>query len=69
MNAKELLFLIQKSEKIDIEFKLARNKIPHSIYETICAFNNRQGGHLILGVEDKTKKIIGIDTEYIVMID
>ncbi len=65
MDKTKLLSLIQFSEKVDVEFKLAKNKLPSNIYETICAFNNRQGGHIILGVKDKNKEIIGVDTEYI----
>lgn len=33
------------------------------MYQSVCSFNNREGGHLILGVEDKTKKILGIFIE------
>ncbi len=65
MDKTKLISLIQSSEKIDVEFKLAKNKLPSSIYETICAFNNRQGGHIVLGVKDKNKEIIGVDAEYI----
>lgn len=65
MNKEKLLELIKKSEKIDIEYKLAKNKIPNSIFETICAFNNRQGGHIVLGIKDKTKEVTGVDTEHI----
>ena len=42
----ELLELIQNGEKIDVEFKLATNKLPDSIFESICAFLNKNGGHI-----------------------
>lgn len=60
----ELLELIQNGEKIDVEFKLATNKLPDSIFESICAFLNKNGGHIFLGVSDK-KEIIGVDIEAI----
>ncbi len=65
MDIAGLLGLIDGGEKVDVEFKLARDKVPHSVYETICAFNNRNGGHIILGVEDKTRTIVGVNPEVI----
>ena len=54
--------LIRKGESISIEFKECRNKLNKDVFESICAFLNRNGGDLILGVNDKGK-IIGIDPE------
>lgn len=51
--------LIAKGESLKIEFKAAQNGIPKSIYETICAFSNTQGGEILLGVTDDGE-IIGI---------
>lgn len=45
--------MINIGEKIDVEFKKAENGLNKDIYETVCSFNNRNGGHIFLGVEDK----------------
>ncbi len=44
--------LIAMGEGIEREFKTCRTSISRSVYETVCAFLNRQGGHLFLGVRD-----------------
>jgi ATP-dependent DNA helicase RecG len=44
--------LIAKGEGLNAEFKTAREELPRNIYETICAFLNRKGGHILLGVKD-----------------
>jgi ATP-dependent DNA helicase RecG len=51
---------IQKGESRKLEFK---QSLPqgNSIIRTAVAFANSGGGKLIIGIEDKTKKIIGID--------
>jgi ATP-dependent DNA helicase RecG len=48
----QLKGLIAKGEGLDIEFKACRDQLPKSIYETVCAFLNRHGGTLLLGVEN-----------------
>ena len=35
-----------------VEFKKCKGEVGHSVYETICAFLNRHGGDILLGVED-----------------
>jgi len=44
--------LLTIGENVVIEFKRAGNGPEHDTYETICAFLNRQGGDVLLGVED-----------------
>ena len=44
--------LLTKGEGIDIEFKECYFELSKSAFETICAFLNRQGGHLLLGVSN-----------------
>jgi ATP-dependent DNA helicase RecG len=56
--------IINKGEGINIEFKIAQSEVPKSIYDTICAFLNRIGGTILLGVSDKGE-IIGIDKQNI----
>lgn len=47
-----ILDLIQKGESITLEFKESRNGINRSVYETVCAFLNRHGATLLIGVND-----------------
>jgi len=49
---KYLTKLINKGEGIDLEFKTCRNQLNRDVYETVCAFLNRHGGTLLLGVQD-----------------
>lgn len=44
--------IIQQGEGINVEFKRCRNNVPRDVYKTICAFLNRMGGYVFLGVED-----------------
>lgn len=61
MTEKELKDLIYKGEKIDVEFKKSENELSKNVYESVCSFNNRNGGHLFLGVIDETKEINGVN--------
>ena len=56
--------LIAGGENQKVEFKEADFEFPKSAYETICAFLNTNGGHLILGVKDNGK-ISGINKDKI----
>ena len=60
MNQALIKKLIQEGEGLSIEFKECRNKLNKTVFESICAFLNRNGGDIILGVNDRGK-IIGID--------
>lgn len=51
-NEHQLKALIARGERIDVEFKACRDQLPKSVYETVCAFLNRHGGTLLLGVQD-----------------
>jgi len=35
-----------------VEFKKSREKVTSDVYQSICAFLNRNGGQVILGVDD-----------------
>jgi len=52
--------LLAKGEGFTVEYKTCDNKISASVYETVCSFSNRYGGHLILGTDDNGN-VIGID--------
>lgn len=60
MTIKELKQLICMGEKIDVEFKRSRNDITKDVYDSVCSFNNRNGGHIFLGVKDN-KEILGVE--------
>ncbi len=44
--------LLSQPESLSLEFKQARSGLPTDVFESVCAFLNRQGGHLLLGVRD-----------------
>ncbi|MDA3917249.1 MAG: putative DNA binding domain-containing protein [Deltaproteobacteria bacterium] len=51
MDDKELLKLLKAHEWNNVEFKQARQAIPKSAYESVSAFANTEGGHLVFGVK------------------
>ncbi len=68
--AQELLFHIRLGEDSSIEFKAvrfegARPVGPNrdSLAHEIAAFANGQGGRMVLGVEDKTREVVGLADE------
>ena len=60
MNINKIKHIISKSEGISIEFKKAGKQLPQNLFETVCAFLNRKGGEILLGIGNN-KNIIGID--------
>ena len=46
------------------EFKKSTTDITKDVYESICAFSNRDGGHVFLGVKDNGE-ILGIKSDCI----
>gem|GEM_PF-3392505 len=50
--------LIHDGDGLAVEFKRCENKLANSVYETVAAFSNRYGGHILLGVED-SGRIVG----------
>lgn len=52
-NLDYFLNLIQNGEKINVELKNSSRKLPENLFETVCAFLNRNGGHIFLKVDDK----------------
>jgi ATP-dependent DNA helicase RecG len=53
--------LIRDGEGLAVEFKRCENKLVNGVYETVSAFSNRYGGHIILGVED-SGEICGVNS-------
>ncbi|HEP4189907.1 TPA: putative DNA binding domain-containing protein [Streptococcus pyogenes] len=58
----EIKKLIQNGEKIDVEFKESKNALTKDVFDTVCSFNNRNGGHILLGVNDK-REIVGVSKD------
>ena len=54
--------LIEQGEGISVEFKKASNQLPDNFFETVCAFLNRNGGSIILGITDY-KIIEGVNSK------
>ena len=58
----EFIERLRGYEWTDIEFKEARRDVPRSAYETVSAFANTQGGHLVFGVKQSNEdfEIVGV---------
>jgi len=52
MTVDHIRLLLSAGEGITIEYKECVHALSKSVWETICAFSNRYGGHLILGVSN-----------------
>ncbi|SEU22952.1 AlbA family DNA-binding domain-containing protein [Enterocloster clostridioformis] len=59
----ELLTLIQNGENNTVEFKKSTTEITKDVYDSVCSFSNRDGGHIFLGVKDNGT-ILGIQPDY-----
>jgi ATP-dependent DNA helicase RecG len=55
MTIEKIEELLQQGEGIEVEFKTAQFDLNKDIFDSICAFLNRKGGHLLLGVKDNGK--------------
>ncbi len=60
MTEQEVINIIKGGENIHTEFKESKNKLPKTLFETVCAFLNTNGGIILLGVSD-SGKITGIN--------
>lgn len=56
--------IIKQGEGLRLEFKECKTALNKNVYETVCAFLNRSGGELLLGVSDYGE-ITGIDPKYV----
>ena len=46
MTYEEIKNIIPQGEGMNIEFKKSTTDITKDVYETVCAFSNREGGHI-----------------------
>ena len=60
----EIIEVIKKGEKIDVEFKESKVALNKDVFDTVCSFSNRNGGHIFLGVNDQ-KEIVGVNAKNI----
>ncbi len=58
----DLKALIKQGEGISVEFKECRRTLNRDVYKTVCAFLNRHGGTLLLGVSD-AGAVAGVDPD------
>ncbi len=58
MTAEEII----SGKSLNVVFTKSLPDINEKLLKTIVAFANSSGGKLIIGVEDETRKIIGVDT-------
>lgn len=54
-----------RNEDTTLEFKNYQTKLGFDIFDTVCSFSNRDGGLIIIGVENDTKSIVGVPLEKI----
>lgn len=59
MKVQQIKQPISNGEGVKVEFKESHNFLSRSVFQTVCAFLNRKGGHILLGVKDD-KSIIGV---------
>jgi len=64
MTQSQLQEMIRNGESISVEFKKCTTDLNHSVFETVCSFLNRTGGHLILGVADDGN-VVGVNANCI----
>ena len=59
-----LMNLIRQGEGLTVEFKKSTTDITKDVYDTVCSFSNREGGHIFFGIKD-TGAIHGVDKDCI----
>lgn len=60
MTVEQLKSLLESGEGFTIEYKSCTDSLSNSVFETVCSFSNRYGGHILLGVDD-SGGVIGVN--------
>jgi len=55
---------LKNDEQYDAWFKQKSPELMHAVMKTIAAFANTDGGTLLIGIEDRTKKTLGLQADY-----
>ncbi len=63
-NLDSIKSIISNGESLRVEFKESKTQLNKDVYETVCAFSNRAGGNIFLGIKDDGT-IVGIDEKAI----
>jgi len=58
IESEKIRTLIAQGESANLEFKTSHDSLSRSVYESICAFLNRKGGYVLLGVKDNGKIVV-----------
>ncbi len=66
-NEQHILTLIKQGEGLTLEFKECQTALSRGVYETVCAFLNRHGGTLLLGVSD-SGTVKGVDRDCVAQV-
>lgn len=59
---------ILKGESKNIEYKIALPEKSDKYLKSVVAFANTSGGKIIIGIDDKEKKIVGVDEKFVFQI-
>lgn len=60
MTIEEFYKLVNQGEMLTVEFKKCQFELSDNVFETVCSFLNRSGGHIFLGITD-SGEIIGVN--------
>lgn len=62
LDAQNILKQVEQGEGLALEFKTCRTALNRDVYESVCAFLNRHGGTVLLGVRD-SGEVQGVDPD------
>jgi len=62
MEQNELHRILKQGEGLRIEFKESQNGVPDTLFDTVSSFLNREGGIIILGVDDQGS-VLGLNSQ------
>ncbi len=55
MTKQRIKEILKQGEGISVEFKKSQFDLPKNIFDSVCAMLNRNGGHILLGINDNGK--------------